>query len=222
MRDARYVASVFAQYRPVGIDFIPGRPPMAWSLHVSISRGLPEHRAKPAKRGMQEGMSSHLGSLIPRASLSRDGEDRRQSSFGTTYLEEFAPLLSWSTKATAVRRVIEKVAGTDAAVLLRGESGVGKDFVARAIHAASSRHAGPFVKVNCAGLPAELLESELFGYEKGAFTGAYRRKPGKFEFANRGTICLDEIGEVPRLLQSKLLHVLQDFQFARIGGRETI
>jgi len=167
-------------------------------------------------------MGARFGSRIPPFSLPGDGEGRPQSSFGPTYLEEFAPLLSWSAKASTVRRVIEKVAGTDATVLVRGESGVGKDLVARAIHAASSRHGGPFVKVNCAALPAELLESELFGHEKGAFTGAYARKPGKFEFANRGTICLDEIGEVPRLLQSKLLHVLQDLQFTRLGGRETI
>jgi two-component system response regulator AtoC len=99
---------------------------------------------------------------------------------------------------------------------------VGKEVVARAIHAASPRHAEPFVKVNCAALPAELLESELFGHEKGAFTGAYRRKMGKFEYANKGTIFLDEIGELPRALQAKLLHVLQDYEFSRIGGREMI
>jgi len=152
----------------------------------------------------------------------RDPEDHVATPLPRACVDDYASLLSRSDKTHTVRRIIEKVAGTDATVLVRGESGVGKDLVARAIHAASPRHAGPFVKVNCAALPAELLESELFGYEKGAFTGAYRRKPGKFEFANRGTICLDEIGEVPRLLQSKLLHVLQDFQFARIGGRETI
>ena len=152
----------------------------------------------------------------------RNPEDHVATPFPRACVDDYASLLSRSDKTHTVRRIIEKVAGTDATVLVRGESGVGKDLVARAIHAASPRHAGPFVKVNCAALPAELLESELFGYEKGAFTGAYRRKPGKFEFANRGTICLDEIGEVPRVLQSKLLHVLQDREFTRIGGRETI
>ena len=141
--------------------------------------------------------------------------------FGLEYLTEFAPLLVGQTMMS-VRRLIEDVAGTDATVLVLGESGVGKDLVARAIHAASARRNGPFVKVNCAALPAELLESELFGYEKGAFTGAHRRKLGQFEFANRGTMCLDEIGELPRLLQAKLLHVLQDLRFARIGGDEVI
>jgi two-component system response regulator AtoC len=122
----------------------------------------------------------------------------------------------------ALMDLVREVARTDATALIRGESGVGKNLVARAIHLASARRAGPFVLVNCAALPGELLESELFGHEKGAFTGAYRRKPGRFEFAGGGTLCLDEIGEMPRGLQAKLLHVLQDLQFSRVGGRELI
>ncbi len=117
-----------------------------------------------------------------------------------------------------IKRVIESIADTDVTVLLLGESGVGKDLVARAIHASSARHDGPFVKVNCAAIPAGLLESELFGHEKGAFTGADRRKLGRFEYASKGTIYLDEIAELPLTLQAKLLHVLQDFRFARVGG----
>src|SRR3989475_9563758 len=122
----------------------------------------------------------------------------------------------------ASRSVIESVADTDTTVLIRGESGVGKDLVARAVHAASIRRRGPFVKVNCAAIPSELLESEFFGHEKGAFTGAYRRKPGQFECAHNGTIYLDEIGELPLALQAKLLHVLQDFRFSRVGGAGSI
>ena len=122
----------------------------------------------------------------------------------------------------AIRSIINSIADTDTTVLIRGESGVGKDLIARAVHAASSRRQGPFVKVNCAAIPQELLESEFFGHEKGAFTGAYRRKPGQFEFANTGTIYLDEIGELPLALQAKLLHVLQDFRFSRVGGHMTI
>ena len=118
----------------------------------------------------------------------------------------------------AIGTIIANVADTDATVLIRGESGVGKDLVARAIHAGSSRRHGPFVKVNCAAIPSELLESEFFGHEKGAFTGAHRRKPGQFEYADKGTIFLDEIGELPLALQAKLLHVLQDFRFSRLGG----
>ena len=122
----------------------------------------------------------------------------------------------------AIRTLIENIADTDATVPIRGESGVGKDLVARAIHAASTRRAGPFVKVNCAAIPSELLESELFGHEKGAFTGAHRRKPGQFEYANTGTLFLDEIAELPLALQAKLLHVLQDFRFTRVGGNGVI
>jgi two-component system response regulator AtoC len=122
----------------------------------------------------------------------------------------------------AIRSIIESIADTDTTVLIRGESGVGKDLIARAVHSASTRNKGPFVKVNCAAIPQELLESELFGHEKGAFTGAHRRKPGQFEFASQGTIYLDEIGELPLALQAKLLHVLQDFQFSRVGGHAPI
>jgi two-component system, NtrC family, response regulator AtoC len=138
------------------------------------------------------------------------------------HLAEHLPLFSLSARMRALTKMIRDVARTDATALIRGESGVGKNLVARAIHAASLRPAGPFVVVNCAALPAGLLESELFGHEKGAFTGAYRRTPGKFEYANGGTLCLDEIGEIPRSLQAKLLHVLQDLQFSRVGGREVI
>ena len=122
----------------------------------------------------------------------------------------------------AIRGMVESIAITDAVVLLRGESGVGKDLVARAIHAASRRTAGPFIKVNCAAIPHGLLESELFGHEKGAFTGAHRRRPGHFEYANNGSIYLDEIGELPMSLQAKVLHVLQDLTFSRVGGHGMI
>src|SRR5262244_3332643 len=122
----------------------------------------------------------------------------------------------------AIRDVIENIADTDATVLIRGESGVGKDLVARAVHAASTRRDGPFVKVNCAAIPQDLLESQLFGHEKGAFTGAHRRKFGQFEYANKGTLFLDEIAELPLALQAKLLHVLQDFRFSRVGGHALI
>ena len=128
------------------------------------------------------------------------------------------PLFDGHPRMRAIRSVIESIADTDTTVLIRGESGVGKDLVARAVHAASARRHGPFIKVNCAAIPQGLLESELFGHEKGAFTGAHRRKPGQFEYANKGTIYLDEIAELPLALQAKLLHVLQDFRFSRVGG----
>jgi two-component system response regulator AtoC len=127
-----------------------------------------------------------------------------------------------SSKMQAIRDLVGKVAGTNTTVLLRGESGVGKEVVAHALHKASPRAGKQFLKVNCAALPGELLESELFGHEKGAFTGAYRQKPGKFEAADGGTLMLDEIGEMPLRLQAKLLHVLQDGEFCRVGGEKII
>ena len=121
-----------------------------------------------------------------------------------------------------IRAQIALIAKVDVPVLLLGESGVGKEILARLIHKMSIRAHRPMVKVNCAALPAELLESELFGYEAGAFTGASKQKPGKFELAHKGTILLDEIGEMSAPLQAKLLHVLQDGQFSRLGGRANI
>jgi two-component system response regulator AtoC len=131
-------------------------------------------------------------------------------------------LFRGSERMRAVEDIVRRAADTNVTVLLTGESGVGKEMVARAIHQISGRLDKPFVKVNCASLPAELLESELFGHEKGAFTGAHRRKPGKFELAHQGTFLLDEIGEMPLSLQAKLLHVLQDAKFFSVGGTELI
>jgi two-component system, NtrC family, response regulator AtoC len=127
-----------------------------------------------------------------------------------------------SERMRAVEDIVRRAADTNATILLQGESGTGKEMVARAIHYISDRRDKPFLKVNCASLPGDLLESELFGHEKGSFTGAHRRKPGKFELAHRGTFLLDEIGEMPLGLQAKLLHVLQDGQFFRVGGSEVI
>lgn len=121
-----------------------------------------------------------------------------------------------------IQHVINQIADTDVTVLIQGESGVGKEVVAHSVHSTSNRAENPFIKVNCAALPSELLESELFGYEKGAFTGATARKQGKFEAANTGTIFLDEIGETSPGLQAKLLHVLQDRTFARVGGNREV
>ncbi|MDA1307513.1 MAG: sigma-54 factor interaction domain-containing protein, partial [Acidobacteria bacterium] len=128
------------------------------------------------------------------------------------------PYWSDSSAMGMVMDVVDRVADSTAGVLLRGESGVGKEVIARELHRRSSRRQQQFVKVNCAALPGDLLESELFGYERGAFTGAGTTRIGKFEFANRGTILLDEIGEMPVQLQAKLLHVLQDGSLTRLGS----
>ncbi len=120
----------------------------------------------------------------------------------------------------ALRERLQKLAGANVPVLIQGESGTGKDIIARMIHGLSPWRTGPFVKVNCPAIPGTLLESELFGYEKGAFTGAYGSKPGRVELAHRGTLFLDEISELDSALQSKLLQLLQDGQFCRIGAQE--
>src|SRR5437773_600285 len=127
-----------------------------------------------------------------------------------------------SPKMQEVLATVERVAPTNSTVLLGGESGVGKDLIARAIHEKSRRARGPFIKINSSAIPESLLESELFGYEKGAFTGANASKPGKFELADKGTLFLDEIGDVPPATQVKLLRVLQEREFERLGGTRTI
>src|SRR5437868_592931 len=131
-------------------------------------------------------------------------------------------VIARSPKMQEVLSTVERVAATNSTVLLGGESGVGKDLVARVIHERSRRTSGPFIKINSTAIPENLLESELFGYEKGAFTGATTSKPGKFELADKGTLFLDEIGDVPALTQVKLLRVLQEREFERLGGTRTI
>ncbi len=127
-----------------------------------------------------------------------------------------------STPILRVKELIRQVANSDLNVLVCGESGVGKELVAQALHLSSDRKDKPFVKVNCAAIPNQLLESELFGYERGAFTGADKMKPGKFEQAQHGTILLDEIGDMPLVLQSKMLQVSQDLEFSRLGAKDDV
>ncbi len=135
---------------------------------------------------------------------------------------EYKNIVAQSEKMQAVLALVERVAPSSVTVLIGGESGVGKDLVARAIHEHSQRAAGPFIKINSTAIPENLLESELFGYEKGAFSGATTSKPGKFELADKGTLFLDEIGDVPASIQVKLLRVLQEKEFERLGGTKTL
>jgi len=162
-----------------------------------------------AKRALQ-----HIG-------LQKEVKELRQKLLKSPRKEQ-GEIVGSSRAMLGVFKDIGRVAASDTTVLIRGESGTGKELVARAIHQNSSRANGPIVTVNCAALPDELLESELFGHERGAFTGAIARKAGKFEVANNGTIFLDEIGELPVSLQPKLLRVLQEQTFARVGGNDTI
>ncbi|NHM27141.1 sigma-54-dependent Fis family transcriptional regulator [Desulfofundulus sp. TPOSR] len=137
-------------------------------------------------------------------------------------IERADVMIGLSPEMQKVYKAIGRVANSNATVLIRGESGTGKELVARAIHYNSDRRDKPFIKINCASIPENLLESEMFGYEKGAFTGAITSKPGKFELAQRGTIFFDEIGEMSLSLQAKLLRVIQEREFERLGGTETI
>src|SRR5262249_31359384 len=135
---------------------------------------------------------------------------RGQVFFGSnTYMKE-------------IQRLLPQIGWSEAPILILGETGTGKEVLARALHARSPRAKKPFLKLNCAALPSELVESELFGYERGAFTGAFQKKPGMFEMADGGTIMLDEIGDMDIKLQAKLLQVLQDLEFQRLGGKETV
>ena len=162
---------------------------------------------------------------VPLANAMRQRELSREVASLREQLDsqsKYNMLIGTSEQMSEVRDLIERVADTDVTVLVRGESGTGKELVARAIYSCSHRRDKPFVKVNCAALPNELLESELFGFERGAFTGAIQHKPGKFEFANHGTMFLDEISEMSPPLQAKLLQVLQDGEFSRLGGKHDV
>jgi DNA-binding NtrC family response regulator len=154
------------------------------------------------------------------------GESGKNKELLSPYFDDagsFAPdIIGGAPIIMQILRTVRRVALADSSVLISGETGVGKELVARAVHLASPRRAGPFIKVNCAAIPDSLLESDLFGHEKGAFTGAMTSKPGRFELANGGTIFLDEIGELPLNLQAKLLAVIQDRAFERVGGVKTI
>ena len=160
-----------------------------------------------------------IGNALKQRQLTREVASLRQQ----LKEQSTCTMISGDSEAMReVRELISRVADTDITVLVRGESGTGKELVARALHGGSLRKDKPFVKVNCAALPTELLESELFGFEKGAFTGAMQHKPGKFEFANHGTMFLDEIGDLSFPLQAKLLQVLQDGEFSRLGGKADV
>jgi two-component system response regulator AtoC len=188
----------------------------------AVRLGAADYVVKPGDpEGLGEiALDAAIKQAIERSRLVSELSDlRRQLSD-----DQSEAFIGWgdSPAMRHVAIIIEQVADSDVTVLIRGESGVGKELVARAIHQRSNRKQRPFVKVNCAALPAELLESELFGHEKGAFTGAATTRIGKFEQAHSGTIFLDEIGEMKPPLQAKLLHVLQDAEFTKLGSNKKI
>ncbi len=187
----------------------------------AIKLGAADYLTKPFQLPQLQG-------AIRRALAANQQEDAQSAKYtvkGAEMVENLGDelfFLAASPVMKQIRAQVALIAKVDVPVLLLGESGVGKEILARLIHKMSIRAHRPMVKVNCAALPAELLESELFGYESGAFTGAGKSKPGKFELAHKGTILLDEIGEMSAALQAKLLHVLQDGQFSRLGGRANV
>ncbi len=182
----------------------------------AVKEGAYDYLAKPFDK-------EELKEVIKRALQRRSLE--REVSFLRAEVEKlggFGDMVGRSPMMLELFMIVEKVAQTDTSVLISGESGTGKELVARAIHSRGERKKGPFVPVNCAAIPRELLESEFFGHEKGAFTGAHARKIGKFELANGGILFLDEISTLQQELQAKLLRVLQDREFVRVGGTQSV
>ncbi|OAG28157.1 sigma-54-dependent transcriptional regulator [Thermodesulfatator autotrophicus] len=182
----------------------------------AIKKGAYEYLTKPVAF---DELSLTLEKALETRRLRRENEYLRRKLWQES---GYGEIIGKSKSMRQVFALIEKVADTDATVLVLGESGTGKELVARAIHAASSRREGPFIPVNCGAIPEELLESELFGHEKGAFTGAIKTRIGRFELAHGGTIFLDEIAEMSPKLQVKLLRVLQERAFERVGGTRSI
>jgi len=185
----------------------------AGTIVDAMNLGAADYLNKPFE---EEELEIALGKVLEKETIKAERDELRERLRGYDEQESF---LWASEKMQRIHEVIEQVADADVTVLIHGDSGVGKEVVARTTHDLSTRSKGPFVKVNCAALPEELLESELFGYERGAFTGASTRKSGKFELADNGTMFLDEIGEMSPPLQAKLLQVLQDGEFSRLGGQ---
>jgi DNA-binding NtrC family response regulator len=182
----------------------------AETIVQAMQLGAVDYLTKPFEESELDAALDRLGL---HSASSRRTVGTRDASKGAVWV---------SSAMREIRSVVEQIGETDVTVLIQGESGAGKEIVAREVHTLSNRAKGPFVKVNCAALPTDLLESELFGYEKGAFTGANGRKTGKFEQAHGGTIFLDEIGEMCPSLQAKLLQVLQDSEFTRLGGNREV
>ena len=197
---------------PVVMLSVVGR---ASSIVEAMRLGAVDYLNKPFA---EEDLDLALANIFEDA----DRESRRFSGNQSSEVADPSSVVWTSGALCEVRQVLRQISGTDVTVLIQGESGCGKEIVARAVHQHSTRGKQNFVKVNCAALPEDLLESELFGYEKGAFTGANTRKPGRFETADRGTIFLDEIAEMSAGLQAKMLQVLQDREFTRLGGNKEI
>lgn len=206
------LARIEKEYPSIPVIIITAHGTIANAVEA-VKQGAFDYITKPFE---QEELKHIVGKAVTTKCLS-EGELVPGSTDG-----EFRDIIGSGPSMAEIYEIIGTVAPTTTTVLVRGETGTGKELIARAIHRQSPRKDAPFIKINCAAIPENLMESELFGYEKGAFTGAAGRKFGRFEQAHRGSLFLDEVGELPRDMQAKLLRVLQDQEFERVGGLETI
>jgi len=213
-----------------GLEFLQAAKRLNGALPVVVmtAYGTVETAVEAMKAGATDYVLKPFALAEMRLVVQKELDVRRLREENLTLREalgrryDYPNIVARSSKMQEVLALAERVAATVSTVLIGGESGVGKDLIAHLIHQRSSRAAGPFVKINSTAIPENLLESELFGYEKGAFTGAAASKPGKFELADKGTLFLDEIGDIPQVTQVKLLRVLQEREFERLGGTRTI
>jgi two-component system response regulator AtoC len=203
----------------VSADF-PDVPVIVITAHGSVDTAVAALKSGAFDYITKPFEQDELKKVIAKAARAHDLE--RQNVHGPSGDGEKPPLVGQSPAMKSIYDIIAKVADSPSTVLITGESGTGKELVAQALHRGSSRRDKPLIKVNCAAIPKDLVESELFGYEKGAFTGAVGSKPGRFELADGGTLFLDEIGEVPVEMQVKLLRALQESEFERVGGIKTL
>ncbi|HUJ61329.1 MAG TPA: sigma-54 dependent transcriptional regulator [Kofleriaceae bacterium] len=232
---ADFVITDLKMEGPTGVDVLKAISALDPDVPIMIITGFGtvETAVEAMKLGAFDFITKPIQPEVVRLKVERALElcavkrGRRKADAQLDYLRgeeggKFAELIGEGDKLAVVRRTIEKVAASDTTVFIAGESGTGKELVARAIHRLGKRSAGPFIKVNCGALTETLLESELFGHEKGSFTGAIRQKLGRFELADGGTLFLDEVGDVPPAMQVKLLRALQEQEFERVGGEAPI
>ncbi len=234
-RRADFVITDLKMEGQTGVDVLKAISALDPDVPIMIITGFGtvETAVEAMKLGAFDFITKPIQSEVVRLKVERALElcatkrGRRKADATVDYLRaesesKFAELVGGGEKMAQVRRTVEKVAASDTTVFIAGESGTGKELVARAIHRLSKRANGPFIKVNCGALTETLLESELFGHEKGAFTGAIKQKLGRFELADGGTLFLDEVGDVPASMQVKLLRALQEQEFERVGGEAPI